>query len=185
MSQNSDQIKPHDFDGIQEYDNQLPRWWLVTFVLTVVFGFGYWMYYHIYSVGPTQVEELAGELAAINQMAPKTPQSASLDTAAVAILQGDSARMDSAKMAYTTNCAACHGSEGQGVIGPNLTDEFWIHGGKPEQIQKTITEGVLEKGMLAWKGTLSDDQISGLVAYVLSLQGTNPANPKEPQGDKQ
>jgi len=184
MNQNNDKLKPHDYDGIQEYDNQLPKWWIGTFVLTVVFGFGYWLYFHVYSIGPGQVKEMANDLAVITQQSKSGPEVIKMDNQAVAVLQKDSAKMGSAKASFAANCAACHGAQGQGIIGPNLTDEYWIHGGSPDKIQATIANGVVEKGMLAWKGIIADEQIDGLVAYILSLQGSNPPNPKEPQGEK-
>jgi cytochrome c oxidase cbb3-type subunit 3 len=83
---------------------------------------------------------------------------------------------------FTTNCASCHGPDGGGVIGPNLADHFWIHGGQPADVYKTVVNGVLEKGMPNWGKLLTPEQVQSVVAYVVSIQGSTPANPKAPQG---
>ncbi len=92
--------------------------------------------------------------------------------------------MEHAREIFHGRCAPCHGHDGQGVIGPNLTDEYWLHGGRPTEILRTITEGVLDRGMLAWKSQLNPGELRAMAAYVLTLQGTHPPNPKAPQGVK-
>lgn len=188
MSENKkDVLKDHEFDGIREYDNNLPRWWLGTFYLTVLFGIGYWFYYHVTSMGPNQATEynMAKEALATqsSQASGGDDNKNSMTDESFVALSHDQDDVAEGKVVYDTNCMACHGPQAGGVIGPNLTDNFWIHGGKPTQIKKTIEAGVLDKGMLAWKGVLNDSQINNVVAYVMSLEGSNPPNAKPPQGD--
>lgn len=178
---NVDRVKAHEYDGIQEYDNQLPRWWLVTFVFTVIFGLAYWAYYQIYQIGPNQIQ--AYELAmAAHEEEFKQPEP-EVNEELIISIQKDTAAMQEAATIFQENCIPCHGAQGQGGIGPNLTDDYWIHGAKAENLYHTITTGVADKGMPTWKGLFTPQQIVGLVAHVKSLHGTNPPNAKEPQGE--
>lgn len=179
-----DKIKPHSYDGIEEYDNQLPRWWVGTFVITVAFALVYFLYYQAYQKGPSQAQEYEEALEASKKTGPHQPGSGDVLTPAlVAEFQKKPEFMSEAKAVYAKNCLACHGENAQGLIGPNLTDAYWLHGNAPEQIEHTIETGVLDKGMLAWNGIIPEDQIKHLVAYILSLQGSNPPNAKAPQGE--
>lgn len=187
-----DPLRAHSFDGIQEYDNQLPRWWLTTFWMTVIFGLAYWIYYSVLGIGPNQAAEFAQAMRDVKAAAvvaqPANGGGASgeadtFDAAGFAKIKTDSATLANAAKIYAKNCASCHGEHGEGVIGPNLTDTFWLHGGTPEKIFATITNGVPDKGMLTWKGMLTPAQILELSAYILSLQGSNPPNAKAPQGN--
>lgn len=177
-----DEVKSHEFDGIQEYDNDLPRWWLGTFVLSVLFGFGYWFYYHNTSKGPTLAQELQADLKSYQTSSQSSNQLASISEEDIKNLISDKAVIAKAQEVYIQNCMACHGMQGQGVIGPNLTDTSWIHGGKPEQVYSIIVAGVPAKGMPTWKGVIGDAQIRGLVAYISTLKGTNPPNAKAAEG---
>ena len=149
------------------------------FFLTIIFGCIYCLYY--FGPGPSSDEELRQELASIKsaQVAaqPKAPTSIDL-----AFYVKDPSHVASGKSVFEARCVVCHGPQGQGLIGPNLTDTSWIHGGKLSEIKNTIENGVLDKGLLAWKGVLSPDEINNVVAYVHSLKGTNPPNPKAAQG---
>lgn len=181
-----DELKPHEYDGIREYDNDLPRWWLWTFYLTIIFAAGYWFYYETAAVGGDQLERLQVSVTS-HQAQYKTSLPASddepvFDDQAALLLMKNPALLQQTKSLYGSNCAACHGAEGQGVIGPNLTDNSWIHGGAAANIENTIRKGVVEKGMLAWEGTLSSGQIRQLVGYIISLEGTAPANAKPAEG---
>ncbi|MFD2512485.1 c-type cytochrome [Pontibacter locisalis] len=173
----------HDFDGIQEYDNDLPPWWKMMFYVTIVFGIGYMLHFHVFRTGALQEEEYEMEM---QQAALFAAQHAD-DPNAVTDYEvlTDAAALESGKSLFNTNCAACHGQEGQGTVGPNLTDEYWLHGGDVNDIFKTIKFGVPAKGMVPWQGKLTKDQILEVSSYILSLQGTNPANAKEPQGEKE
>lgn len=173
----------HEYDGIREFDNPLPTWWLWTFFLAIIFGFLYWI--DSETAGrPTQVQAVEAELSELKTMAPKeAPAAESGDAyekfAAVA------ANVEKGKEVYAGKCAACHGPEGQGLIGPNLADEFWIHGkgGFPD-VDKVVRGGVLDKGMPPWEAQLSANDIKAVTVFVVSLRGTNPPNPKPPQGAK-
>jgi len=156
-----DKLLNHNFDGIEEFDNPLPPWWVGLFIFTIVFAFVYVLYYHFTGFGPSQREEY---LAEINQFkAAKMAKSGNKvddfkegETFAVMI---DETQLASGSQIFKTNCSSCHGNEGQGGIGPNLTDNYWIHGGEYNQIVNTIVKGVAEKGMISWKPILSKKEI--------------------------
>ncbi|WP_229961530.1 cbb3-type cytochrome c oxidase N-terminal domain-containing protein [Pontibacter silvestris] len=172
----------HDFDGIEEYDNDLPPWWKTMFYVTIVFAVGYLLYFHVFDSGLLQHEEYELEM----QQAALFAAKADNDPNAVTNFEvlTDATALEGGKSIFMTNCAACHGQEAQGSVGPNLTDEYWLHGGDVNDIFKTVKFGVASKGMVPWQGKLSKDQILEVSSYILSLQGSNPANAKEPQGEK-
>ena len=178
-----DELRKHSYDGIQEYDNDLPRWWIWLFVVTVIIAVVYPL---IYDFGPG---EFASETVDREMLALKEAKIAKESGSAVVTeefllkLAKDSAVLDKGQVIYTTRCFACHAEKGAGLVGPNLTDDYWLHGGKITDLHKVVTNGVLEKGMLAWKDQLTPDQLNSVVAFVWSLRGTNPPNGKAPQGD--
>ena len=172
----------HDFDGIQEYDNDLPPWWKMMFYVTIVFGVGYMLHFHVFRTGALQTEEYEMEMEQAAILAAKNADDPNAVTNYEVLT--DAAALESGKSIYAQNCAACHGQEGQGTVGPNLTDEYWLHGGDVNDIFKTVKFGVPAKGMVPWQGKLTKDQILEVSSYILSLQGSNPANAKEPQGEK-
>lgn len=180
-----DLIKGHEYDGIQELDNPLPGWWLITFYGTIIFSVVYYYYYEIGS-GPSHSEELAASLnsikAAHEKVVEEAPKASDIDFAA---LMADPEVIAKGKAHYTkVACNACHGLNGEGIIGPNLTDNYWIHGkGDYEVIVEKIAEGILDKGMPPHKDRLKPQEIIELTVYVKSLAGSNPANAKAPQGD--
>lgn len=179
-----DQIKESRYDGIQEYDNNLPRWWLGTFFVTIIFGFIYWIHFHVFQTGSSQQNEFSQEYSIFQKNYLKQTEIATkISNDALLALLKEPREKEEGKKIFVTNCVTCHGNEGQGGIGPNLTDSYWIHEGKPERIYHTITEGVPEKGMISWKQVLSPEQIQHVAVYVISLKGTNPPNPKAPQGE--
>ncbi len=176
-----DQVRSSTYDGIQEYDNRLPRWWLFTFIITVVFAFIYWSRYYVFESAPSQVKELSKNMEEVVKLQEKKEVPHTEEN--LAALSKDPATLEQGSAVFKTNCIACHGQKGEGGIGPNLTDKYWIHGGQPENIEHTITAGVVEKGMASWKGILSQAQIRQVSAYIVSLEGSNPPNAKAPQGD--
>jgi cytochrome c oxidase cbb3-type subunit 3 len=183
MSQQpQDQVREHSYDGIQEYDNQLPRWWVGTFVLTVIFGFIYWLVYHVYDLAPDQKAEYQQAMKAHATLY-QSDSSEEITNEDLFALANNPESIEKAKSVYQTNCLACHGMNGEGTIGPNLTDQYWIHGGKPLDILNTLKKGVAAKGMPSWDGVLSPSQLKNLTAFILSLSGTNPINAKAPEGD--
>ena len=177
-----DRLLPHAQDGIEEYDNPLPGWWVWIFWVTIVFSLGYWAYYQL-GPGPSVVAVYEAEMKAAAEREPKTVASAVTD-ASLAALEKDAAAMAKAKGIFATRCAPCHGDRGQGIVGPNLTDEYWLHGGRLTDIYRTISEGVPEKGMVPWKTQLSPDEIAAVTAYVGTLLGTHPPNSKPAEGQK-
>lgn len=181
-----DELLDHDFDGIQELDNELPPWWLMLFYITIIWSVVYLLYYHVLGIGPSSIEEYQQEMA----RAEKLYGSQKSGGTAAAIPEEDlkpltdKASLEAGKAVYTKNCVACHGPNGEGGIGPNLTDEYWIHGGSFKDIVHTITVGVPQKGMVPWGPVLKKDEILQVASYVWSLYGTNPPNAKAPEGEK-
>ena len=178
-----DELLDHDYDGIHEFDNDLPPWWKYGFALTIVFAIGYVAYYHVLKTGQLQGAEYATEMQQAALLIAATPDDPNLLTTYQPLKLP--AELSSGKTIFATNCAPCHGTSGEGKIGPNLTDEFWLHGGEVNHVYKTIKFGVNGKGMVAWKGKLTGKQILQVSSYVLSLRGTKPANAKPPQGEKE
>lgn len=174
-----DQVRPHVHDGIAEYDNPLPRWWLYGFYATIVFAIAYLSYFHI-GEGRSLNDELERDLALTKELEQKSAAATGDDLGAKL---KDPAVIAAGKDAFATNCSPCHGAAGEGKIGPNLTDKYWLHGGRPEDIVRTIADGALEKGMPAWKPVLGPTKMVELAAYIMTLQGTNPPGAKEPQGE--
>jgi cytochrome c oxidase cbb3-type subunit 3 len=174
----------HSYDGIEEYDNPMPRWWVTIFWVTIVYSAIY-----LLNVVPG-IGEGKGRIARYEADVAKAEKTYARlrtpagppDAAALAAIARDPARMADARKAFETNCAACHKPDGGGLIGPNLTDEFWLHGGRPEQIWTTIHDGVLDKGMPAWGKVLAPETVALLAAHVVSLEGTHPKDAKAPQG---
>lgn len=174
----------HVYDGIRELDNDMPTWWKYLFVVTIIFAFVYIYYYHFTGINKSQDEEYQQELkVAEEQMKEYRKHAAnSIDESNVKL--ADAAGIENGKILFDENCVACHGKAGEGGVGPNVTDEFWLHGGSLQDVFKTIKYGVPEKGMISWKSQLSPLNIQQLSSYILSLKGTNPTNAKAPQGDK-
>ena len=173
----------HDYDGIRELDNRLPPWWLYGFYLCIIFA-GIYMYrYHVAHSAPLSAEELRIDLAKADaeKEAYLKNAASNVDENTVKLLTSPD-DLDAAKKIFTTVCAACHKADGGGMVGPNLTDDYWLHGGSIKDIFKTIKYGWPEKGMQSWKDTYSPTQIAQLASYVKSLHGTKPAVAKEPQG---
>ena len=178
----NDKLLEHGYDGIQEYDNPLPTWWKWTFYATIlVVPIYMWDPLGI-GVGPGKEQAYEQQMAAFNAAHPKSAGTYTDDQ--VAALAKDPAKVEAGKVVYTTYCVPCHRPDGGGLIGPNLTDDFWIHGGRPTDIMRTVVEGVLAKGMPNWGKMLKPDQVEGVVGYMQTLIGTNPANPKAPEGAK-
>lgn len=174
----------HNYDGIHELDNVLPPWWVKLFYATIVFALIYLVRYHI--VGDKdQVQEFEQEMADAKIAVEEYKKTAKdlIDANSVTLLT-EAGDLASGKKIFQDNCVACHRADAGGQIGPNLTDEYWLLGGGIKNVFHTITEGGRDgKGMVAWKGTLKPSEIQLVASYVLSLKGTNPPEPKEPQGD--
>jgi cytochrome c oxidase cbb3-type subunit III len=175
----------HEYDGIVELDNSMPPWLKYVFYITIIFGVVYTLHYLVLGTGITQEEEYQAELLQASQEAESRKSLAAAGiTEDNAIIVTDEAALSSAAVIYAANCAACHGKDGGGGIGPNLADEYWVYGGSVSDIFKSIKYGIPEKGMIPWEGKLSPEEIQNLTSYLISLEGTTPANPKGPQGEK-
>ncbi|MBN8703815.1 MAG: c-type cytochrome [Bacteroidetes bacterium] len=174
----------HEYDGIRELDNNLPPWWKYGFYLTIIFGVIYIINYHISKTGKLQTDEYITEVAEANAAIEEYRKVAAnqVDENTVTLLT-DASDIGNGKELFMANCAACHGRLGEGGVGPNLTDNYWIHGGGVKDIFKTIKYGVVEKGMKSWEADFSPIQISRITSYIKSINGTNPPNGKEKQGD--
>lgn len=175
----------HSYDGISELDNPTPPWFMYLFYSTIVFALVYWVYYHVTGTGDVMNQEYTKEIALADQQKEayqKKFANAINENNVVALT--DAKSISEGKAIYTQYCVACHAASGGGTVGPNLTDEFWLHGGGIKNLFHTVTEGVPEKGMISWKSQLKPIQIQQVTSYILTLQGTKPADGKEPQGEK-
>lgn len=174
----------HTYDGIEEYDNHLPNWWLYTLYGAVIFALGYFVYYEVLKIGPNQMAEYNLSMQADRRAAAERARRAGSVTATSLIaLSRDTSTVTQGRTVFTQNCVACHRADGGGNIGPNLTDDRWLHGGSPTQIFHTVAEGVPEKGMPAWGAPLGDERTQAVVAFLLSVRNTNVAGGKAPQGE--
>lgn len=142
--------------------------------------------YHVWASSPLQEEEYTQEVAVAQKQIEEfqAKNANSIDEKTVKLLASDAKVVAKGKEIFTGKCVACHGAAGEGGVGPNLTDEYWLHGGTINDIFKTIKNGVPEKGMIAWKATLKPNEIQDVANYIVSIKGTNPPNAKAPQGDK-
>lgn len=172
----------HEVDGIKEFDNDLPRWWLWVFYGTIGFSVLYWYGYEVtgFADGPkkayqAEMDRIASEQAAKN---PVTPES-------LVAMAKDDKKVQQGKDLFVQNCAACHRADGGGNVGPNLTDAFWLHGGAPQAVYKTVEKGVPEKGMPAWGPQLGLARVQAITAYLISIRNTNVQGGKPPQGTEE
>lgn len=185
LDREAEVMTDHEYDGIRELDNNLPPWWIYGFYGTIIFAFVYLFDYHVFGTSPLQLDEYKQELAEaeLQKSSRLKEVAASVDEATVTALT-DAASLASGKEIYVGNCAACHGQAGEGLVGPNLTDVYWLHGGGVKNIFKSIKYGIPEKGMIAWQTQLNPETMQKVSSYILTLQGTKPANPKEAQGQE-
>lgn len=183
-----DELLDHEVDGIRELDNALPRWWLYGFYFTIAFGVVYLINYHVlanpFYGKATVAAEHAADVAEAARLHPK-PVAGTM--AIVVKTDADTLGRGQAIFTGQSNaCHACHREDLGGLVGPNLTDDFWLHGCSPAEIAKNITTGFPEKGMQPY-GTasrLSDDQLTDVVSYIVSKRGSSPPNPKATEADR-
>jgi cytochrome c oxidase cbb3-type subunit 3 len=173
----------HNYDGIRELDNRMPPWWLAMFYVTIAWSVVYLFYFHVLGKGALQLDEYKAEMEIAElqreEYLKKAADKVNESTVTALIADADLAK---GKQIYTANCVACHGGAGEGGVGPNLTDNYWLHGGGIKNVFKVIKYGVIEKGMISWQTQLKPSEMQQVSSYILTLQGTNPANGKEPQG---
>jgi len=178
-------LMEHEADGIRELDNKLPRWWVYLFYGTIVFAAVYLSYYHVYgslepdkvklSAAEYQAEMVVGDLLKSNALAKFESNIATLEPAKEAAVQAGG------KQTFLRLCAPCHRPDGGGLVGPNLTDDYWIHGSNFTDNVRTIWNGVPEKGMITWKNYLKPSEVYEVASFIYTLRGTHPPNPKPPE----
>lgn len=183
LEKEADMLLDHDYDGIKELDNALPPWWKYGFYITIVVAVFYILKFEVWHTGMNPTQEYAEEMSAAKIQTVAYLASAKENVDENSVVQLDAAGAAAGKEIFTKTCVACHFAEGQGSVGPNLTDEYWIHGGGVKDIFKTIKYGYPDKGMQSWQTTYSPVQMQQLATYIRTLKGTNPPNPKAPQGD--
>jgi cytochrome c oxidase cbb3-type subunit 3 len=174
----------HDYDGIRELDNKLPPWWLYGLYLCIVFAVVYIYRFELAHTAPSTLQEyeIAVAKAEVEKEEYLKHAANKVDENTVTLMTDVAALADGKKL-FGSSCAPCHGPDGQGVVGPNLTDDYWLHKGGVKDVFKTIKYGVPEKGMKSWKDDFNPNQIAQLASYIKSLHGSKPANAKEPQGE--
>jgi len=190
MARVTDELLPHENDGIQEYDNPLPLWWLLLFIGSVIWAAWYLPWYHMITDWSSD-KRYQDEVAAALEKYGDPSQGGAPAVADLAAAMTDQARIEKGGAIYATNCASCHEADGSGKIGPSFLDAEWIHGYTPEEIVAVITDGVLEKGMIAWGAILGPEKITDVAAFISSLGGVaaaqaaqGEANPED-QPDEQ
>lgn len=179
----ADVMLDHDYDGIRELDNALPPWWKYGFIITIFLAVVYLLRFHVWGNGPSPEQEYASEMnrahEQIQAYMAKTKDLVDENNVTLA----DASGIEAGRILFMKTCVACHGQKGEGTVGPNLTDDYWIHGGNITSIFKTIKYGYPDKGMQAWQSQYSPKQMQQLASFIKSLRGTNPPNAKAPQGD--
>ncbi|MFN2371231.1 MAG: cbb3-type cytochrome c oxidase N-terminal domain-containing protein [Candidatus Krumholzibacteriia bacterium] len=175
-----DFIKEHEFDGIQEFDNKLPNWWLWTLYGAIVFSVLYWIVFHTLEIGELPREKFAAEMLAAQEAQLARAAASGLSNETFVMMATMEPRLAEGREIYVQYCVQCHLDDGSGSVGPNLTDEDWIHGCDPMAMYKVITDGVAAKGMPAWLNQLGPTRVQAVVSYLLTLQDKNvPGKPAE------
>lgn len=160
----------HVYDDIEEEDNHLPNWWLFILYATIVFSFVYWFVYHTAKLRPLPGDTYS---AAVEKLAAARAAADPTSAEAILALSRDPAAVAEGAEVFRTTCAACHGLQGEGVIGPNLTDRYWIHDPGPKEILRGVREGYVTKGMPAWEPIIGPERSLRAAAFVLTLKGKN------------
>lgn len=174
-------LSGHEYDGIQELDNALPKWWVWLFYLTIIFSIGYFLQLYVFHTMDDQDAEYKKEMLAAAEKY-KSDEPVTIDASNVTYLSDD-ASLAAGKVIYDKNCLVCHLSKGEGLVGPNLTDEYWIHGGSIGDIYEITRVGNPSKGMISWENQLSPLEMQQVSSFIFSLRGTNPPNQKAPEGE--
>lgn len=176
----SEQFTDHEYDGIREYDNPMPGWWKILFWLTFVFSLGYLFHYWIGN-GVGDVASYEDEMADVRAASAKQAMAQAVSEQSLELVLADASSVAKGSEVFATRCAPCHSARGEGLIGPNLTDDSWVHGrGKLLDIYDTVAHGVLDKGMPAWDRQLTPGELRQVVAFVGTLRGTKvPGKPPE------
>jgi len=176
-----DELLDHEYDGIREFDNRLPNWWLYTLYGAMIFSLFYWLGFHTWNVWSLPHQRYEDEMAAAAEAQLKAMEGQELTDETLRLMSSVPATVARGRATFEQFCVACHMADASGNVGPNLTDNYWLHGGQPLQILNTVTHGVPDKGMAAWGNQLGPVRVREVVAYVLTLKGLNRPG-KEPQG---
>ena len=172
MTENKDQLRDHVYDGIEEYDNKLPNWWLFTLYGAIVFSVAYWLVFHTLKTADLPVATYDKEMVAATEAQLERMGEGGTTDESLALMAAIPARVAEGQALFAKYCVVCHLEQGQGSVGPNLTDRYWLHGSKPTDIHRTVTDGVPSKGMAAWGRQLGPRRVDAVVAYVLTLCNT-------------
>lgn len=183
MSEENEVI--HEVDGIEEYDNKLPNWWLYSLYGTVAFAVLYWYAYQTTSIGALPGQAYQDELDKAAAAAAMDMKVGEATAESLTALSKDPKAVALGKQVFTATCAACHRNDGGGNVGPNLTDDFWLHGSAPDKVFRTVASGVPDKGMPAWQPQLGPLKTQAVAAYVITLRGTHAPAGKAPQGERE
>jgi cytochrome c oxidase cbb3-type subunit 3 len=183
VEREADVLLDHDYDGIKELDNALPPWWKYGFYFTIAVAALYILRYHVWGTGPNPKQEYDQEMKVAAAQIEENRKSSGDMVDEKTVTMADAVGIAEGDKLFHSNCYACHGAKGEGGVGPNLTDKYWIHGGTINDVFKTIKYGWPDKGMQSWEKMYSPIQIKNLASYIKTLAGTNPPNPKAPQGD--
>ena len=183
MEKEQDIELDHDYDGIRELDNKLPPWWLYLFYFTILFAVVYLYIYQFSDIGQDQQEEYAAqmEIARQQRLDYLFKMANSVNENNVVMLTGEADLAEGQEL-FIRNCAACHGAEGQGGVGPNMTDDYYIHGGTINDIFSTIKYGVPEKGMISWQSQINPSAMQKVASFIMTLPATDPPNQKKAEG---
>jgi len=185
LEKEADIMLDHNYDGIRELDNHLPPWWKWLFYLSIVFAVVYLVFYHVTDTLPLSNQEYQNEVSLAQEQARKLQAAnpvAAIDESNVTATT-DALAIADGKQTFLNNCASCHRKDGGGDIGPNLTDDYWKHGGDIKDIFKVVRHGVQGTNMIAWEGFISPEKMQNVASYILTLKGSNPDNPKKPEGE--
>jgi cytochrome c oxidase cbb3-type subunit 3 len=176
-------LMDHEYDGIYEYDNPMPRWWLYIFWASILYSVLYFLNVPGIGIGRGRIANYEREVAAAADLhRDHTAAAAGITEDQVRAVLADAAKLEGGKATFVTTCSPCHKNDGGGSIGPNLTDPYWIHGKDAGHMIGIVANGVLDKGMPAWSTVLKPAQIAAVVAYVMTLEGTHPPDARGPQG---
>ncbi|MGE5496844.1 MAG: cbb3-type cytochrome c oxidase N-terminal domain-containing protein [Syntrophothermus sp.] len=184
LEKEGDIVMEDNFDGIRELDNKIPPWFNILFYGTIAFGVVYLAVFHVFGSSKLSGDEYMEEVQAAELQKEILFRSGKLVNETNVTELKDMGSIQSGKDIFISKCSVCHGRQGEGLVGPNLTDDYWIHGGGIKNVFRIIKAGVPAKGMITWGNQLSPRQMQEVASYVLSIHGTNPPNAKPPQGDK-
>jgi cytochrome c oxidase cbb3-type subunit 3 len=169
----------HDYDGVRELDNKLPRWWVWLFYITIIFGVFYLLYYHVLGFGKSEAAEYDREMKIGAEI--KNAAMGKFEAGIPSLTPSqDPLILDNGRQIYAKFCAPCHRADGGGLVGPNLTDSYWIHGSNFTDNVRVIWDGVPAKGMITWKNSLKPDEIYSVASYIYTLRGAKLATPGKP-----